>query len=113
MSSKNKIELWEILVPTIIGTRPVRTKHHKMWDNFVKKVSGGLTILKPAKGIWIEPETKTVYDERVIPVRIACTKNQILQIINFTINHYKQKAVMAYKLSSEVLIIENKSFEDK
>lgn len=42
----------------------------------------------------------------MIPVRIACNEEQIRDIISFTLKHYKQIAVMAYKLSDKVLIVE-------
>ena len=101
---KNNLHLWEILVPTIMNDKPVRTVHHKEWDKYIQKIANGLTILKPTKGKWLEPIVGKLHEERVIPVRIACTRNQINLIINFTINHYNQKAVMAYKLSEEVII---------
>lgn len=98
------VSLYEILVPTIMNKKPVRTKHHRQWDSYVHKISGGLTILKPNKGKWASPHSNELYEERVIPVRIACTRNQINKIIDFTISHYNQLAVMAYKLSTEVII---------
>ena len=97
-------ELWEIFVPCMMRGKPVRTRHHREWDKVVRSLAGGLTILTPAKGQWIEPGTNTLYEERVIPVRIACTRNQIRQIMDFTLQHYDQLAVMAYLVSSEVII---------
>ena len=46
------MKLYEILVPTKYGDneKPIRTKHHKEWDKYVRKISGGLTILTPGKG---------------------------------------------------------------
>ena len=99
-----EVALWEVLVPTIMNKKHVRTRHHKQWDKFVRSISGGLTVLKPAKGQWLEPTSKELYEERTIPVRIACTRKQIDKIIDFTIKHYNQLAVMAYKLSNEVII---------
>jgi hypothetical protein len=99
-----KIVLWEILVPCKMRGKPVRTRHHREWDKLVRKITGGLTILKPARGQWVEPNTKALHEERVIPVRIACTRKQIDRIIDITIRHYDQKAVMAYCISIEVII---------
>jgi hypothetical protein len=98
-------KLYEVLVPTIYGDtlKPIRTKHHKNWDNFVKKVSGGLTLMTPAKGQWVY-ENKN-FDERVIPVRIMCSDTDIKKIINFTIKHYRQKSVMYYVISNECYIV--------
>ena len=97
--------LWEILVPTIMEESPVRTRHHKEWDKYVRRIANGLTVLRPAKGQWMDPESKSLIAERMIPVRIICTKEQILRIANFTKVHYKQKAVLAYLLSSDVLMV--------
>jgi len=98
-------QLWEILVPCLRNNRPVSVKHHREWDKYVRNLSGGLTIYRPAKGQWVDSATNELYDERVIPVRIACTEKQIVQIIKFTIRHYNQLAVMAYLVSNRVLII--------
>lgn len=95
------LELWEILVPCNRndGT-PIRTRHHRGWDEQVKKIAGGITIMRPAIGKWEE------YTDRMIPVRIACTSKQMDEIIKRTLNHYNdQEAVMAYKISEEVRIV--------
>lgn len=98
-------ELWEILVPTIFedNKKPVRLKHHKKWDEYVNKISGGMTILKPVKGYWIS--NNDLYEDRNIPVRIACTRKEILRIAEFTKNHYRQLSIMVYKISDEVLFV--------
>jgi hypothetical protein len=85
---------------------PVRKRHHKQWDKFVRNISGGLTVCKPAKGQWIH--MGKLYEDRVIPVRIACTREQIMTICNFTMNHYRQKSVMSYHLSDEVVMFERR-----
>lgn len=98
--------LWEIYVPCQWNTGiPVRTRHHKEWDKVVRKIAGGLTIYKPAKGQWIDTSVDQLHAERVIPVRIACTEKQIKQIANFTLRHYKQLAVLTYAVSDKVLLI--------
>lgn len=99
----NATKLWEVLVPTLTKTKkPIRTKHHKNWDDYVRKIAGGLTILKPGRGQWVD--AGELYEERVIPVRVACTEKQINKIIDFTIKHYDQIAVMAYLVSEKVII---------
>lgn len=100
------LELWEILVPCKFGDndKPIRTKHHKEWDKYVRKLTGGLTILKPAKGIWVHENE--LYEERMIPVRIACSKEIIDKIMDFSALHYRQKAIMCYKISQETIIKE-------
>lgn len=72
-----------------------------MWDLRVNKITGGLTILKPTQGKWIHEGL--TYEDRCIPVRIACTSNQLKLILKFTLKHYKQLAIMAYKISEEVI----------
>lgn len=96
--------IWEILVPTMMNDNPVRTKHHKEWDKLVKKITGGLTITPPGKGYWVDPNGETV-TERVIPVRIKCSENAMNEIADITARHYNQDAVMFYKISDDVRII--------
>jgi hypothetical protein len=103
--------LWEILIPTVFGDteKPIRTKHHKEWDKFVRKFSDGLTILHfKTHGQWICPKSKELIEERMIPVRIACEAADIEKIIQFTLKHYRQKVVMAYQISDKVLMTEAK-----
>ncbi len=98
-------KLFEFLVPTKYGdtVKPIRTRHHKRWDEFVRKVSGGLTLMTPAKGQWVFDNS--LYEERVIPVRILCTDADIEKIAAFSLKHYRQKAVMYYVLSNECKIV--------
>jgi hypothetical protein len=118
--------LYEILVPTQYGfpeVKPIRTVHHKQWDKYVQSITGGLTIMKPAQGRWIDEGVE--YPERIIPVRVMVEESfipydhaeplgagrrdnsQIEKIINFTLSHYRQKAVMYYIVSSRVIISYN------
>jgi len=41
----------------------------------------------------------------MIPVRIACTEEQIREIMKMTIAHYKQEAVFAMLVSEKTLIM--------
>lgn len=95
--------LWEILVPTIKDGKPVKRRYHRVWDNKVREISNGLTILTPAKGQWISAEG-TIVEERMIPVRIACTKEAIEKIADLTLRYYNQDAVMYYRISDDVHI---------
>jgi len=98
------IKLWEILVPTVRNDgRPIKTRFHKVWDSKVYAITGGISIMSPTKGKWVSPGGK-LFAERMIPVRIACTDEQIDRIIDMTINYYEQEAVMAYLLSTKVII---------
>lgn len=97
--------LWEILVPTVrrVGGKPYTTRFHRVWDAKVREITGGLTILTPAKGQWVAPDGE-LHAERMIPVRIVATRDQIDQIISHTMTYYDQLAVLCYKLSEEVII---------
>lgn len=105
MKKKKKI-LWQILVPTHFNDHSkIELDHHKEWDHFVEELTKGLTIEHTTRGIWLDENGKK-YEERMIPVQISCTKKQIKEIVNFTANHYKQKAVSIYKISDEFYIFE-------
>tara|TARA_S200002703_G_scaffold149892_1_gene147844 strand:+ start:955 stop:1194 length:240 start_codon:yes stop_codon:yes gene_type:complete len=74
-----------------------------VWDEKVRSIAGGLTILKPAVGQWVSPDNE-LFKERMIPVRIMCTREEIKQIIDYTIKYYEQEAVLAYCVSQECLL---------
>lgn len=99
------MNLYEILVPTKYGDtlKPIRTKHHQNWDKRVRALSGGLTILAPAKGQWVHEEI--LYEERVIPVRIMCTEKVMEKVVKLTLTHYRQKAVLFFLLSDQCFIV--------
>ena len=96
--------LWEILVPTVRNNgKPFRTRYHRVWDGKVREITGGLTILPVAKGQWISPSGE-LFLERMIPVRIVCTEAQINEIVDMTMVYYDQEAVLAYKISTQVIL---------
>lgn len=98
-------ELWEILVPTMTTEgKPVRTHHHRQWDSRIRNLSGGLTILSPAKGQWVAPDGQ-LFVERMIPVRIAVESRYLKEIARIAMQHYNQLAVMMYKVSTDVRIV--------
>lgn len=100
------IALYEILVPTRFEdtAKPVSLAHHKQWDKVVLESAGGMTIIRStAIGRWINDSK--LYEDRVIPVRIACSKRSIEDIAAFTKLHYRQLSVMYYKLSDEVCYV--------
>lgn len=99
--------IWQILVPCVYNTgKPVRTRHHREWDKRVRKITGGLTILPPVRGQWVDPKTKILYEERMIPVQIICTQPQIQKIAEMTSLHYDQLAIMYFKMSDQAVIYE-------
>lgn len=104
LPGKERLECWEILVPTVSNAgKPYRTRFHRVWDERVRKISGGLTILSPAKGQWVDPKEGTLYVERMIPVRIIATHDQIAQIARFTAEYYQQIEVCLYRISDTVV----------
>ena len=97
-------KLWEILVPTIRPDgRAIRTRFHRVWDDKVRTISGGLTVLQPARGQWVSPDGE-LFTERMIPVRLLATDEEIRQIIQMTLTYYDQRAVLCYVISSEVIM---------
>jgi len=99
--------LWEIIVPAVDNDEnEFSIEHHKVWDREVQKIIGGLTILKAAKGMWTSPMSGMVFIEAIIPVRIYCTITDVKKVAKFTVNHYDQEAIMLYKVSDTILMIE-------
>lgn len=107
----NKKTMWEILVPTIRNNGTfIKTRFHRVWDTEVRKISGGLTILTPAKGQWVSPDGE-LFAERMIPVRIICTKEEIEKIIKFSMKYYSQLAILAYEISNNVILRHQTDYE--
>ena len=104
-SSGPQPSMWEILVPTVrrANGKPYTTRFHRVWDAKVRSITGGLTVLSPAKGQWVAPDGE-LFAERMIPVRIMGTRQQIEQVIDHTIVYYDQLAVLCYKVSDEVIL---------
>ena len=97
--------MWEILVPTIRRRdgKPIKTRYHRVWDTKVRAISGGLTVLSPAKGQWIARDGE-LFVERMIPVRIMCNEEEINKIVDMTLEYYDQLAVLEYKISDNVIM---------
>lgn len=98
--------MWEILVPTERRAEPGKfytIRYHRVWDAKVRAITGGLTILTPAKGQWVAPDGE-LFSERMIPVRIMATRAEIDKIIDLTIEYYDQLAVFCAKVSEEVIV---------
>jgi hypothetical protein len=119
----NTTAMWEILVPTEKRLRTpapgeganldalkawqrsnsYSTRYHRVWDEKVRKLTNGLTIMTPVKGQWSAPDGE-LFKERMIPVRIVATREQIEAVIDMTLKYYDQLAVLCYKISDEVII---------
>lgn len=98
------MKMWEILIPTLTPEgKPLRTRFHRVWDEKVRDIANGLTVLQPAKGQWVCPQGE-LFVERMIPVRIACNEDQIHQIADMTATYYRQKAILFYEISNNVVI---------
>lgn len=101
-------KMWTILVPCERNDgRPIYTRFHRVWDEKVRKITGGLTIMPPSKGQWVSPNGE-VYDERMIPVMFAATEEQCDEIMKLTLDYYEQLAVLCWEVSSNVKLLENK-----
>lgn len=99
-------DLWEILVPTVRNdSRPYRTRYHRVWDSKVRDISGGLTIMTPVKGQWISAQNE-LFVERMIPVRIIATRDEMDKIIDMSMEYYDQLAILAYKIGTDVILRE-------
>ena len=98
------IQMWEILVPTVyrVSGKPIHTRYHRVWDEKVRKISGGLTVMHPVKGQWVHEDQ--LHSERMIPVRILATKEQMEEIVTMTIQYYDQLAVLAYRISTDIML---------
>ncbi len=98
--AKKDMSVWEILVPRCSNKgKEYPVKYHQAWDRKVREIAGGITILKAAKGHWINPRGKLLVEE-MIPVRIYCTEKDIDKIIDFTIDYYNQEVIFAYRISN-------------
>ena len=100
-------KMWEIFVPTIRANgKPIRTRHHKVWDKKVIEISGGLTIYSPIVGKW---RNGREYVDRMIPVRILATSDDMKKIVDITLKHYPdEEAIMAYMISDEYILKERR-----
>jgi len=99
--------MWEILVPTERRLEPGKyytTRFHRVWDEKVREITGGLTVMSPARGSWVNPNTGELFRERMIPVRLMATREEIEKVVNLTVQYYDQIAVLCYKISDEVIL---------
>ena len=99
--------MWEILVPTVrpntCGEKYFRTRYHRVWDAKVRDITCGMTIMPPTRGQWVSPHG-VLFEERMIPVRLLATREDIERVIDMTLEHYEQEAVLCYRISDEVIL---------
>jgi len=98
--------MWEILVPVNDAAgKKIPIKRHKSWDSTVLHVATGMTLYRVAKGTWTHPSTQKIIEESMIPVRIVCSRENVLKIAQFTKKHYNQHTVMVYQVSQDVITV--------
>lgn len=98
--------VWEILVPTIDKDNiPFTIKFHKEWDKYVRNLTGGLTVCPQTKGQWTN-ESGDLFIEKMIPVKIVTTRERMEWVVTFTKDYYNQEAILAYRISSEFILLE-------
>lgn len=102
--------MWEILVPTVSNSgKPFSVRHHRQWDAHVTAIAGGMTLIQPVRGSWVEPDSGQDFTERMIPVRIMCSREQIVEICKETARFYDQLAVLATLISTQTVLVSNPS----
>ena len=60
-------------------------------------------MLRSATGQWVH--LGKLHQENVIPVRLVATREQMEEVAKFTVCHYRQKVIMAYKISDDVMFM--------
>jgi hypothetical protein len=92
------MKLWEILIPVCDNSgKRFAARHHATFEEMVRTMAGGLTKCAPVEGQWVDG--KTLYREKMQPVRIATTARNIKKLALLAKAHYRQLAVMYYPLS--------------
>ena len=98
-------QVWEIYVPTMRKDgRPIRTRFHRVWDQKVMKITDGLSVHSPSLGRWLNSGGQ-VFRDRMIPVRIVATHDQMEKIIDMTLKYYEdEEAILCYRISNDVIL---------
>lgn len=98
--------LWEVLIPLASNAgEKYEESYHRVWRDYVLPRSGGLTIFPEVQGEWYNAQGK-LFREAMQPVRFLSSREDLEKVIDFTLGHYQQEAVMAYKVSDEVILKE-------
>ena len=105
MKKESPQYLWEVFVPYHSNAgKKFSLKHHRQWDEIIRSIAGGLTIFKISKGQWVSDDNQ-IYFDKMIPVRIACTEDQIDKIIQITMDFYDQEAIFCFRVSDLIKIV--------
>lgn len=101
------MKMFTILVPTErrVDGKPIRTRYHRVWDEKVRAISGGLTIMQPVKGQWVHGSE--IFLERMIPVMFIATEEEKDKVVEMTAKYYDQIAVLCWEISNNVTYYEN------
>lgn len=106
------MQLWEIFVPTVRSNgKPYKLRFHKVWDQKVKDLVGGLSVLPKIKGYWLSPKQE-LFVEEMIPIRIMCSEEQIENIVIMSLDYYEQEGIMYYLVTNDVRIKYSKVSEN-
>jgi hypothetical protein len=97
MRYKNRKTMWELYVPAVIEGNP----RFYIWKEFVIQRAGGMTLLPPVRGSWMDSEG-LIHDDMMTPVRIICTSEGIDKIAKYTADFCEQKEILVYSVSDEV-----------
>jgi hypothetical protein len=104
--------VWRIMVPQADNReRRFSARHHLNWQHTVINISGGWTIHEPARGAW--KDDGEVQFEKMRPVDIVCTAEQIKEIVEMTAHHYMQIEVLAYEVSNNIIHNRYEMYRDR
>jgi len=93
------MKLFEILIPA-----ERKLEHHLDWDAKVTSITGGLSIMPIIRGHW-QSDLECIVREKMVPVRLIASDEQMLQIAQLTGEHYQQKSIMYYVISQEAFVV--------
>lgn len=92
--------IYQILVPVCDNDGKVfPMAHHWEWDSRVQEIAGGLTLMNSVRGRYLGGSV-----ERMIPVNIAATYDEMQQVTAYTLDHYQQEAVLFWLVADKAMI---------
>ncbi len=101
---KKNLHLFEILIPTHFNNGPlILDEHHNKFYKEILDYSGGLTLSQPLIGYW--DNSGSLEKETTFFLRFTSTDKQAEKIAKLAKIHYKQQAIMYYKLSDKVTFV--------
>ncbi len=73
--------------------------HHGTFIRKVLTVAGGYSWLPEIDGAWVNSHCEVV-KEKMIPIRVACTDENIKEIASFAKQHYEQEAIFVLEIGT-------------